>query len=344
MKPWMTILVLTTGCQILMADDTVEKGERLLGIGINEGSIGFDKAFPVAQSTGMQFVELPQQWDEIEPKPSKFTNQWLDIANAYYPQVGVRLVISLNAIDTNSLRMPVDLKDKPIDHPDVIARYEKAVDYVLGRLPNAALVAFSIGNEIDGFLGADPAKWAQYERFFKATAKYVRQKKPGVPVGTKVMLPSVIGDLRRQVQAVNQHADAVFVTYYPLKADFSVRAPTVVHDDIGAVVKLYTGKPIYLLETGYPSSSHLGSSETRQAEFIRETFKAWDQHHKQIRAMNFIWLHDISTAEVNTYKKYYGVNARPFGEYLGTLGLRTHNGKNKQAFKRLQQETQARGW
>ena len=60
--------------------------------------------------------------------------------------------------------------------------------------------------------------------------------------------------------------------------------------------------------------------------------------------MNFIWLHDISTAEVNTYKQYYGVNARGFGEYLGTLGLRTHNGEDKQAFKTLQQEAKVRGW
>ena len=292
----------------------------------------------------MQFVELPQQWDEIEPEPGKFRNQWLDIANAYYPQVGVTLASSLNPIDTNSLRLPGDLKGKPLDHPDVIARYTKAVDYVLGRLSNTTLVAFSIGNEIDGFLGSDPARWAQYERFFKATAQHVRKKKPGVPVGTKVMLPSATGDVRRQVQAVNQHADAVFVTYYPLKGDFSVKPPTIVHDDIGAVVKLYDGKPVYFLEIGYPSSPGLGSSEKRQAEFVQEVFKAWDQHNAQVRAMNFIWLHDISTAEIDTYKQYYRVNARGFGEYLGTLGLRTHNGKDKQAFKVLQQEAMVRGW
>ena len=202
----------------------------------------------VYKRQGMQFVELPQQWDEIEPKPGKFTNQWLDVADAYYPQVGVKLSISLNPIDTNSLRLPGDLKGKPLDHPDVIARYTKAVDYVL------------------------------------------------------------------------------------------------VHDDIGAVAQLYDGKPVYFLEIGYPSSRYLGSSEKRQAEFVKEVFKAWDQHKAQVRAMNFIWLHDISTAEINTYKQYYGVNARGFGEYLGTLGLRTHNGEDKQAFKTLQQEAAVRGW
>ena len=154
MKFSVAIVVLTIGCQMLRADDVVNRGQRVLGIGINEGSIGFDKAFPAAQRSGMQFVELPQQWDEIEPEPGKFRNQWLDIANAYYPQVGVKLAISLNPIDTNSLRLPGDLKGKPLDHPDVIARYKKAVDYVLGRLSNTTLVAFSIGNEIDGERGS----------------------------------------------------------------------------------------------------------------------------------------------------------------------------------------------
>jgi hypothetical protein len=292
----------------------------------------------------MQFVELAQQWDEIEPQAGQLTNQWLDVANAYYPQVGVRLVISLNPIDTSSSRLPNDLKGKPFDHPDVISRYKKAVDYVLSRLPDSTLVAFSIGNEIDGVLGADSTKWAQYARFFQATADHVRRKKPNVPVGAKVMLPSVIGDRRRQVQAVNRHADAVFVTYYPLKSDFRVKAPTVVHDDIDAVVKLYPDKPIYFLEAGYPSSTHLGSSEQQQAEFVREIFKVWDGHATKIRAMNFIWLHDISSAEVNNYRKYYGVNARNFGEYLGTLGLRTHDGMDKKAFTMLQREASARGW
>ena len=86
------------------------KGDRLLGLGINEGSIGFEKALSAARDAGLQFVDLPSQWDDIETKPGEFTNQWLDIANAYYPAIGIRLVISLNPIDTNKLRLPADLR------------------------------------------------------------------------------------------------------------------------------------------------------------------------------------------------------------------------------------------
>ena len=54
--------------------------------------------------------------------------------------------------------------------------------------------------------------------------------------------------------------------------------------------------------------------------------------------MNFIWLHDISDAQVQSYTKYYGIGQRGFAEYLGTLGLRYHDGKDKQAFETLRQK------
>jgi hypothetical protein len=320
------------------------KGDRLLGLGINEGSIGFEKAFAAARDAGLQFVELPSQWDDIEPKPGEFTNQWLDIANAYYPAVGIRLVISLNPIDTNKLRLPTDLRGTPFDDPAVIARYNKAVDYVLSRVSKADLVVFAIGNEIDGYLGDDRKKWQQYARFFAATSEHVRDRRPGVVVGAKVMLPSLLGGARALAEPVNAQADAVLTTYYPLADGFRVKPTTVVEKDLGALLQQYPDKPVYLLEAGCPASSFLGSSEAQQAEFVRELFKFWDAHQRRLKAVNFIWLHDISDAQVQSYTEYYGIGQRGFAEYLGTLGLRYHDGRDKQAFQALRQEAKSRGW
>jgi hypothetical protein len=326
------------------AKQATAKGGRLLGLGINEGSIGFEKAFSAARAAGLQFVELPSQWDDIEPKPGEFTNQWLDIANAYYPAVGIRLVISLNPIDTNKLRLPADLVGKPFDDPAVIQRYSKAVDYVLSRVSKADLVAFAIGNEIDGYLGDDRKKWQQFARFFEATSEHVRRRRPGVTVGAKVMLPSLLGGARALAEPVNAHADAVLATYYPLGDGFRVKPPTAVAKDLGALLQQYSDKPVYLLEAGCPSSSFLGSSEAQQAAFVREVFRFWDAHQRQLKAVNFIWLHDISEAQVQSYTKYYGIGQRGFAEYLGTLGLRYHDGKDKQAFQTLRQEAKSRDW
>ncbi len=252
----------TANAQDVSADakNVVPKGDRLLGLGINEGSIGFEKAFAAAREAGMQFVELSSQWDEIEPKPGEFTNKWLDIANAYYPAVGIQLVISLNPIDTNNLRLPSDLRGKPLDDPAVIRRFNKAADYVLSRVSKAELVAFSIGNEIDGYLGADKTKWKQYENFFKATSEHARRQRPDVPVGTKVMLPSLIGGTRSLAKSVNAHADAIFTTYYPLGDGFRVKPQAAVQADLAALLENYPMKPFCLLEAGCPSSTFLNSS------------------------------------------------------------------------------------
>ncbi len=85
-------------------------------------------------------------------------------------------------------------------------------------------------------------------------------------------------------------------------------------------------------------------SADKQSQFVREVFTAWDKHHTRIRFINFIWLHDISQAEVKSYAKYYGLASKGFAEYLGTLGLRTHDGKAKPAFTTLHNEAKARGW
>jgi hypothetical protein len=320
------------------------KGDRLLGLGINEGSIGFEQAFAAARDVGMQFTELATQWDDIEPRPGEFTNQWLDIANAYYPAFGIRLVISLNPIDTNRLRLPADLRDKPLDDPVVIKRYNKAAEYVLSRVSKSELVAFAIGNEIDGYLGADQTKWQQYERFFKATSQHVRNRRPGVTVGTKVMLPSLIGKAAVLATPVNAHADAILTTYYPLGDGFRVKTAADVEKDLSALFSHYRDKPVYLLEAGCPSSSFLGSSEARQAEFVSHLFDFWDANRQQLKVVNFIWLHDISDAQVQSYTKYYKLGQRGFAEYLGTLGLRHHDGRDKEAFTTLRRESKSRGW
>ena len=134
------------------------------------------------------------------------------------------------------------------------------------------------------------------------------------------------------------------VTYYPLNGDFSVREPAVVHEDFDKLTKAYLEKPIYILEAGYPSSKDCDSSEAKQAEFITETFRAWDSHAEKIVLISFSWLNDISPASVDELEGYYGFSNRGFAAYLGSLGLLNYDGSEKSAFRQLKAEAEARGW
>ncbi len=119
-----------------------------------------------------------------------------------------------------------------------------------------------------------------------------------------------------------------------------------VADDLAEMVALAQGKPIYLLEAGYPSSEVCNSSEAMQAEFVRQIFRAWDAHPEDIPLISFSWLSDLSPKVVQDFQSYYGLQNQAFGEYLRTLGLRTWPGagEDKAAFLTLQAEAHARGW
>jgi len=48
------------------------RGSRLLGMGISEGKIGFEKAFALAQGVGVKVIELPTSWDDSEPEARQY--------------------------------------------------------------------------------------------------------------------------------------------------------------------------------------------------------------------------------------------------------------------------------
>lgn len=319
-----------------------QKGNRLLGISVTEGKIGFDKSFSVVQDAGIQFVELPLQWDEIETSTEKYENPYLKIANSYYSSRNIKVLLTINPIDTNTLHLPEDLKDKDFDDPMVIERYKKLIDYVFSQIPDPDLVAISIGNEVDIYLGSNQDKWNQYQEFFEGTSEYIRNKKPGIKVGCK--LGDAIGEQKEEIKVLNQNSDVILANYYPINEDFSVRDPLVVQTYFDELTSVYKGKTIYITETGYPSSTFLQSSEAKQMEFVGEIFKAWDKHSSQIQLIDFVWLHDLSKSELDSMKEYYSISNNAFIEFLETLGLRTYGGRDKPAFVALKAEAKARGW
>ena len=64
--------------------------DRKLGFGVTEGNIGYELAFASAKNAGIQFIELPQQWDEIETEQGSYTSPFVAMANEVYPQLGNR--------------------------------------------------------------------------------------------------------------------------------------------------------------------------------------------------------------------------------------------------------------
>lgn len=328
------------------AQQPVPKGDRVLGCAITEAQDkNYGGAMAKAKSAGIQVVSLKLNWDDVEKKPGVFKSPWPKIANSYYPAQGIVVSLRVATLDTNRNRIPSDLRDKPLNDPEVIARFNQLLDWVLDEMPDAKLAELSIGNEVDGVLGDDPAKWRQYTEFFNATRKHALQKRPTLKVGVSIMF----GGHMKQAKfaaALNEQADEIMVSYYPLTPAFQVRTPEVVHDDFDAICRKYPNRPISFVEAGYPSGSQCGSSPEKQGQFVDQLFAAWDEHPKQIRIVTLVWLHDTSPGAADAFGAYYGVTAPAFRQYLATLGLRTWQGggADKPAFAALKREAKARGW
>ena len=286
-------------------------------------------------------------WDRVEASPHAYHLDagWLKVADRFYPSRGVKVALTIGVLDTLADRRPPDLRSKRFDDPEVISRFNALLDHIAAKAPHMQLASLSIGNEVDGVLRRHPGSWEQYAVFLQKTSAHARALWPGVPVGAKVMFKGAQAYPDR-LRPLWDASDVVMLTYYPLNDDFTVHSPDVVAKDFDRMVTLAAGKPVYLLEAGYPSGEACDSNEEKQAEFVHQVFRAWDAHADAMPLVLFFALTDLSPAMTQKYQGYYGVRGTAFGEFLRTLGLRTWSGKgqDKLAYRVLLAETQARGW
>ncbi|MEM1043433.1 MAG: hypothetical protein AAGI91_12490 [Bacteroidota bacterium] len=348
--------ILLLACLALAACDTaatdpppgdeapVPRGSRVLTIQIVEAEVeSYDEALSVAEDLGAEAVTLSLTWQRLEPEPGTFDLSLLDVAESYFPAAGLKLDLMIGPVDTNNDVRPSDLQDLPFDHPEVIGRFEALLDAALPRIPSVELTFLALGNEVDALL-ADADAWAAYTVLYEAAAERARALRPGTDLGVKVTSDGLTGGTRALAQRLNAGSDVVLTTYYPLADDFTVRPPTVVRADFDAIAAAYPDRPVYLAEAGYPASPQCESSDAMQAAFVRELFRAWDDHADQFRGISYSFLTDFSPASVGEFEVYYGISDERFLGFLGSLGLRSYDRSERPAFAVFRDEAAARGW
>lgn len=305
----------------------------------------YNTAFLLGKQLGMNSVGIYQNWTALETSPEKYNMAVLDIANYYYPSYQTAVDLTVTPIHTNNLEVPADLVNTPFDNPTFINRFKKLLDSIKAHTPNLTLSSLVIGSEHDVYLGYNALLWSRYTTFYKAVSDHARTLWPGLKIATELTFDGLTTK-NAFAQTLNAYSDYIGISYYPLNADFSVKPISVLPSDFATLVGLYPEKPLCFYQYGYPSSPACNSSEEQQAQFIAQTFASWDTYASSIRMIDFTWLHDLDTAAVNHYGKYYGITSKAFLEYLRTLGLRTWsgNGVDKTAFTELQCQAKARGY
>ena len=324
------------------------RGNRVLGIDVTMAEdADYLAALETARNAGMQEIGMLLEWNAVERAPGDYDTRFLEIADSFFHSLGLSLNLTLAPIHNVRNTLPADLQALPLDHPDVIARYQQLLDAVFATLPNIELTSLVVGSEIDAFLLGSPERWQQFENFFRQVADFARARRPGLPVTTEFhFFTGLLGPDRARLLSLMAHADVIGVTYYPLDADDSVLDPAFVDLHFGMLRDTFPGKPINFYQIGFPSSTTLGSSETLQEAFISRVFHAWDTYADAIKLVDLTWLHDRSPAEVDATGAQFGQDGANFAAFIGSLGLRGHagDGVDKLAMPRLRAEAAARGW
>jgi len=293
----------------------------------------YDQTIAIARAAGASTTSLSLAWDELEPNGTYAPpNDWPAIANAYYPAQGFALTLTFSVIDTTADRRPTDLRDLPWDDPTLIDRFARHLTQVLTLMPDTTLHAIAIGNEVDGSL-TSAADIAAFAGFLTSARKTVQILRPGVPVAAKLTATTLLTDRARFAPILNA-GDAVFATYYPLTPGFLVRPPDAPVTDLPALVAAAMGKPLYLLEAGYPSAGCTTTPEDQTA-FFSALMETWATHQADIPLISLSWLTDITPEATAAFAIYYGVADNCFARYLSSLGLRDAAGQPKPALTLL---------
>lgn len=343
---WVIVGLLLIPATSLHSQDTTPKGNRILGIDVNSAeNEDYDTTFNVAYAMGIGEVGLSLDWVDLEPSPNTYAMTYPEIANVYYPAYGVPVSLTIRPIHTNTLRVPSDLQGLAFDDPRMIERFNALLDEVFAAIPDLELSSLVIGSEFDIYLGTDPDQWAAYTIFATATADHARSLRPDLKVAFEATYAAIANEtMSGYLATLNAQADIIGVSHYPINADFSAQDPSVVHEVFATVVEAYPNQPIYFYQFGYPSSALLGSSEAKQAEFIRQAFLGWDAYAENIIMIDFTWFTEQSPEVVASFQTYYSYADPSFAAFLGSLGLRNYDGTPKLALATLQAEAAARGW
>ncbi len=241
---------------------------------------------------------------ELEPAPFQYQSARLAADNTYYSTAphAMSIVLNIRPIAGACRVVPPDLAAVAWNDPVMTTRFGYLLTWIHGYLPGLNVKVMSVGTEVDTHLA--PADYPAYKTFFEAARQNAKSLwGASLPVGVTVARDSlaVPGPEQAAILDLNERADHVLYTYYPLNADFTVKDPYSgpIADTYAAIAAVEgnpktAGRPIDLIEVGYPTSSALGSSLGKQQSFVAAMFGIWDAYYPRIPTMVFNWEADLS--------------------------------------------------
>ena len=306
----------------------------LIGLTLNITASGgipeLTKSVMEERQLGVDMMASPFKWADLEPSAGKFHLDKLreDLRNQ--ANLGLTPVLTIQTIDTDKRTVPTDLAADDWNSEKMLAR-ERALLTAVAKVLPSNLNAVMLGNEVDGYLSSHQSQIGGYVRFLAEGRATLKRIRPELQVGVVTMF-SGLATRRQIVEQVQSGLDLVAMTYYPLNGDFSVLPVRDVKSHFQRMIEFCGARKLYLQEVGYPASTLLNSSGTKQAEFVDAVFDELKQYGRQLYGACFFLLLDFSDQMVDSLLGYYSLKAEKFKAMLGTLGFKDQFGVPRPAW------------
>lgn len=287
------------------------RGARVLAMDVGPGP-GESRADAVAKAKamGVTTVVLNYDWAQLEPAAFQYQAARLSADNAFFSTAptAMSVVLNIRPIAGACRVVPPDLANLAWDDPVMTTRFGYLLTWIRGHLPNVTVQVMSVGTEVDSHFEA--AGYPAYKVFFE-TARQNAKALWGaqLPVGVAITWGGLTtsGAEQAAILDLNERADHILTTYYGVDAGFQVKDPFAgpIADVYAALLAVESsaktrGRPLDLLEAGYPTSAALGSSNAHQQAFVSTMFGLWDAYSPRIPTIVFNWEMDLDeyTSEV----------------------------------------------
>ncbi len=325
----------------------VNQKEGLVGLSLllNQNSApgltGLLQSINDVSPKGINLFGMSPEWPQLEPAANTYSLQDqivnpLTLTDPDKTNFNSYILV-LKMIDTQRKTVPSDLSALSFDDPIVISRFNSLIDN-LSALPSISRVShILIGNEVDGYLSANPAALNAFTTFYTASIDHIHLKMPQVKVGTIITFNSLT-DHPEIFNTLTPGSDFICYTYYPTditNANWQMRAPTDAIADIALMAQKAGDKPFAFTEIGYASSIENNSSETLQKQFVENMFNTLKPYKDQGK-LAFIFYHglyDYPPDFCTGYAQSQGIDPAHLCGFMNNLGLKNYiTGQPKQAF------------
>lgn len=308
----------------------------LLGYDISPTSSELNETarMQAAASQGLKFTHLSLRWNDIETSPQVYNlttiQNWAAFTNTY----NFDLAFTIRVVDTSTVWLPSDLAGRSLSDPVVQQRFKQLLSKIVPVM-SSRMKWVNLSNEVDLFLSLYPSRTSEVIGFLGQSKTYLKSLRSTLSVGAVISFGTAMNS-ELLLKSLNPVIDHLAATYYPLRSDFSPRAPGDATGDIQLISALTT-KPIILTEVGYPSSTVLGSSPTQQGQFYQNVLQALSKEGSHFVAVNFFQHADMPIATVGTLSVQYSSadTETRYKSLLNSLGMRTFEGAAKPAWNQF---------